>query len=243
MADTPNPEFRAGGSQSAEDLARDVLITRVVDGEASSADWKTLAELAAADQRVWAELAEQQQAHDELSRAVEIATAPADAVDLSDLDDHLRAPNSMERRLRIVGTWGGWAAAAAVALLWTTGLNPTEPVSDDLGEQAGLVRIGDSPEEAFDRYLAAGRADGSVVAEIPDRVVRSVRPLETGQLEVTYVRQVIERRMVDEAYRRALDEFGRTVELPVPVARPAPAASPAPGVPSAPLPPRAPRAF
>ncbi len=230
MADTPNRD----SNQSAEDLARDVLITRVVDGEASSADWKTLAELAASDQRVWAELADQQQAHDELSRAVEIATAPADAVELSDLDDHLHAPNSMERRLRIVGTWGGWAAAAAVALLWTTGLNPARPMSPDLGEQAGLVRIGDSPEEAFDRYLAAGRAEGSVIAEIPDRVVRSVRPLESGQVEVTYVRQVIERRTVDETYRRALDEFGRTVEVPVPVA-PAPTPSPAA--------PRAPRAF
>ncbi|MEQ8768925.1 MAG: hypothetical protein RIB60_00295 [Phycisphaerales bacterium] len=230
MADTPNRD----DTQSAEDLARDVLITRVVDGEASSADWKTLAGLAATDQRVWAELAEQQQAHDELCRAVEIATAPADSVELSDLDDHLSAPNSMERRLRAVGTWGGWAAAAAVALLWTTGLNPTEPMAGDMGEQAGLVRIGDSPEDAFDRYLAAGRADGTVVAEIPDRVVRSVRPLESGQVEVTYVRQVIERRTVDETYRRAMDEFGRTVEVPVPVAPAPPAAAAAP---------RAPRAF
>lgn len=234
MADTPNPNLDAGFDQSPEDLARDVLITRVVDGEASSSDWKTLSELAATDQRVWAELAEQQQAHDELSRAVEIATAPADAVELADIDAHLNTPNSMERRLRILGTWGGWAAAAAVALLWTTGLNPNTPVADDLGEQAGLVRIGDSPEDAFDRYLAAGRAEGSVVAEIPDRVVYAMRPLETGQIEVTYARQVLERRIVDEAYRRAMDEFGRSVEVPMPVA-------PAPAI--APIRPAVPRAF
>ncbi|GJM19356.1 MAG: hypothetical protein DHS20C14_15690 [Phycisphaeraceae bacterium] len=210
--------------QTPESLARDVLITRVVDGEASGGDWRTLAGMAASDQTLWAELAEAQQSHDELTRAVEIASAPAESVELSDIDAHLAPNNPMEHRLATVGKWGGWAAAACVALLWITGLDPTAGPNADTGNQAGLVSIGDTPEDAFDRYVRAGQEQGTVVREIPDRVVYAARPLETGQVEVTYLRQVLERRIVDETYRRASDEYGRTVEVPTRVRRAPPSA-------------------
>lgn len=205
-----------------DDFARDVLIGRVVDGEACPDDWKALADLAARDQRVWAELAGAQRQHDALTRAVDRAVAPADGVEMPDFTPHA---NPAQHRLRLASSWGGWAAAAVVILAWTTGLElPTGSIDGAPAQTAGFVRIGDSPEAALDRYLDAGRATGTVVREIPDRVVYETRPLESGGVEVLYLRQILERRIVDEVYRRAADEFGRSVELPV--ERPAPALSP-----------------
>ena len=202
-------EQRGGGGY--DDFARDVLIGRVVDGEASPEDWRALADLASRDQRVWSELALTQRQHDALTRAVELATAPAEAVEAPDYAEHRGTPAG---RLRLVSAWGGWAAAAALVLVWTTGLRVTSGPGGG-AQTAGLVSSGASTEDAFDRYLDAGRQRGTVVRELPDRVVYQTQALESGGVEVLYLRQVLERRVVDGVYRRSADEFGRAVEVPM----------------------------
>lgn len=197
-----------------DDFERDVLIGRIVDGEATPDDWRHLAALAAQDQSVWADVAETQRTHDRLTRAVDLATAPADYVELPAfrvVDDH-----PVQHRLNLVSRWGGWAAAAALVLVWALGPRPLiNPGSPNAGgpQTAGLLPSL-TPEQAFDRYVDAGKQSGQVVKELPDRVVYSTRPLDDGSIEVLYLRQVLERRVVDEVYRRAADEFGRTVEIP-----------------------------
>lgn len=191
---------------------RDVLIGRIVDGEASPEDWQRLATMAAGDQAVWAEVADTQRAHDALARAVERITAPADFVDLPS-PGHA-GENPVQHRLNLVSRWGGWAAAAAIVMVWTLGLRPPQtPVGQgERPQSAGLVSW--TPDEAFSRYVDAGKQSGQVVQELPERVVYDTRPLESGGFEVLYIRQVLERRVVDEVYRRAADEFGRPVEVP-----------------------------
>lgn len=197
-----------------DDFERDVLIGRIVDGEATPDDWRHLATLASQDQSVWADVADTQRTHDRLARAVDQAIAPADYIELPAyrvVDAH-----PVQHRLNLVSRWGGWAAAAALVLVWALGprppVNPGSPNAG--GEQTAGLLPSWTPEQAFDRYVDAGKQSGQVVKELPDRVVYSTRPLDDGTLEVLYLRQVLERRVVDEVYRRAADEFGRPVEIP-----------------------------
>jgi len=201
-----------------DNVERDVLIGRIVDGEASPDDWQRLATMASGDQSVWADVTDTQRAHDTLTRAVDRATAPADYVELPAfrvVDDH-----PVQHRLNLVSRWGGWAAAAVLVVAWSVGVRPPapNPAANPAGPvEASLLPSSWTPEQAFDRYVDAGQKSGQVVRELPDRVVYDTRPLESGGLEVFYIRQVLERRVVDEVYRRATDEFGRPVEVPAPV--------------------------
>jgi hypothetical protein len=84
--------------------------------------------------------------------------------------------------------------------------------------------------EAFNEYLAKGKQTGLVVGEVPARVLIEARPMKSGGYEVTYLRQVLERRRVRELSPLATDEFGNMVPLPAtPVAVPIQGNPPATG--------------
>jgi len=197
---------------------RDVLISRVVDGVATSEDWTTFRALAAHDASIWTELADTQHLHESVCDSVHYATKIADGVELPGgiIDDQpLRA------RLDLVSRWGGWAAAAAILLVWFFGA-PVSSHSTDTqdGPLAGLVDVGmlldqAPPNQAFDQYLAAGQSNGQVVGEMPEQIVIETRPMPDGTIEVLYLRQIIERQIIDHAYRELQDESGNSVPVPV----------------------------
>jgi len=215
-----NHETDAMLDELLPDSARDLLISRVIDGRASSADWDRFRAIAAHEPTIWCELADTQSqheaVHDELSGAIAIADAvdlPAGYID----DTHTR------QRLSLVSKWGGWAAAAALLVMWSLG-TPNLPIGSDgtpiqtgtlIPNVAGIGLNDAEPEQAFEQYLSAGQKSGRVIAEMPEQVVVETRPMPDGTIEVLYLRQIIERRVIDQAYRQVRDESGNTLAVPV----------------------------
>ncbi|KAA0213736.1 MAG: hypothetical protein DYG94_09225 [Leptolyngbya sp. PLA3] len=188
---------------------RDLLISRVIDGRAGGGDWQSLRALAQSDPDVWQDLEETQQMHESLSAEVERACAVAECVEL---DAHQHQAG-LSRRLSIAGAWGGWLAAAAVGLAWTVGV----PLGTDGSSVVGsvvpapgpeYVRI-DTPEDALRTYLDRGRDDGSVLGQVSDPRVLETRALPDGSgVEVLYVREIVERRLIEQVFRLSQDEAG-----------------------------------
>ena len=207
----------------------DLLISRIVDGEAADGDWNTFRSMAEREPSLWRELAEYQRDQSELSAVVASAIRIADGVE-APVDEEMG--RRFSDRTRLIGTWGGWAAAAAVAVVWFTGgLNNREPSAPS--NAAGLVNLDKlkpqdvvdnyvkegkiTPQYLYDSYLDAGKETGRVVGEVPDRVLITARPMKAGGgFEVIYVRQIMERARVKELSRfgTAHDEFGNPISVP-----------------------------
>lgn len=205
-------------------LDRDLLISRVVDGRASSDDWTALDRLARADAVVWAELAQAQREHALLAGAVAEEVSRAERVELP---GHHAASYKLSSRIRSAGAWGGWAAAAAVALAWMGGLPATQTGGlQPAGGEASLSPFG-TASDALNAYLDLGKKDGTVIQQLPGKVlVEDPRPAADGQgFEVIFIRQIVERERVPDLYRFSRDETGGLTPVPVQVRR---AARPSP---------------
>ncbi len=203
---------------------RDELIGRVIDGEASESDWQSLRALAQADPSVWSDLTATQRQHELLADMVDEVGTIADGVEIP-AGELMTPAERFQRKMDGVRAWGGWAAAAAVVLVWFTGL--PAPIAGGEGAaptQASLVPtpvIASTPDEALSRYLDAGREAGTVIGVMPDKRVIESRPLADGSgVEVLYVRQILEREFVpaDQVFKVGRDEFGARSIVP---ARPA----------------------
>ncbi|MEM9372659.1 MAG: hypothetical protein AAGA55_03365 [Planctomycetota bacterium] len=199
---------------------RDLLISRVIDAEASADDWSAFRTLAESDPDVWRDLADAQQQNEVLGEAFRETIHVADSVDLPEL---IADDRPFQRRLDSIGRWGGWAAAAAVLLVWSTGFRGTAP-GQGLGVQGagymgGPALAEASPDQAMERYIEAGRRAGSVVGEVPDRLVIETIPQRDGSIEVVYLRQIVERRITDQVYRESMTDSGATVPVRIPAAQ------------------------
>ncbi len=192
------------------EIERDILLGRVADGEASPEDWTAFRAMAEADPTLWRELAELQRDGAELSSAVGRAIAVADTVE-APVDEHLAG--RLRERFALIRMWGGWAAAAAVALAWGTGLR-----SETGGPNvAGIGAVGpaaSTADDALKMYLDKGQKSGMVVGEMPSKVLLETRPLADGSgYEVLYVRQIVERARVNQLFRPTSDELGGVTPL------------------------------
>jgi len=209
-------QSKSRSTMSPENSAhlRDLLISRVIDGSANPEDWSAFRVLASSDAEVWTDLSDAQREHEALCEVMHAASAIADGVDLPGGSG---SPLVFESRVSSAARWGGWAIAAVVLLGWFTGaitMNPSH--SDDGMNTAGLLPLGQaSSEQAFGQYLEAGQNNGRVVGEMPNQIVVETRPMVDGTIEVIYLRQVIERRVLDRAYREVVDEFGNPSVVPV----------------------------
>lgn len=218
---------------------RDVLIGRIIDGEATGQDWaefrQIVGQIGGDDQSVFAEIAELQ---DLRRRTMDIVEQAGDLADTVGLPVHMHPRVSPARRLRAAGVWGGWAMAAMVALAWTLGLRPGDPIlfSGSNGSRAGLgAGVIDSAGEALQKYLDLGKQSGSVIGELPSGIVLGKEPLSDGSgYEVLYIRPIVERVIVRDVYRQVQTESGQIQIVPAPIA---PAVQTAPAqTPSAPRP-------
>lgn len=196
-------------------IDRDILITRVLDGEATPEDWAAFRALAARDQSVWAELADAQQDRAELASALAEAIAVADRVE-APIDAH--AGERFNARLRTGAAWLGWAAAATLAVgafVGRGGLGTAPAPASDGAQQAGLFPI-NSAEDALKVYFDKGQQTGRVLGELPDRVLLSSQPLPDGSgFSVVYLRQIVERQEVPDLFRMGVNEAGQRVPVQI----------------------------
>jgi hypothetical protein len=197
-----------------EATERDMLISRIIDGRATSTDWRLLDAEGTHDPSVWRELAHAQRDHQALCAAMDRASSIADAVELPpDSAANYRFPGVAGG----VRAWAGWAAAAAILIVATSRgvFSPSvEPVVG--GNQAGLLSgIGtasaDTAAAAWDRYMDVGAREGRVVRELPDKVMVETRPATDGTgYDVYFVRQILERVRVADLYTGVTDEAGNS---------------------------------
>jgi len=184
----------------------DILISRIVDGSAEPADWAELESIAETEPEALRRLAEAQRREADLRAALGEALNEADEVDLP--LGHTTTVFTFRTRLQ---SWTGWAAAAALALAWLTagGMLRTPP-------SAGSQVAGWTPgtaDEAYEQYQVMGLAEGRVLGELP-KVLIQVERLESGQAEVTYLRRVLERRLVTDVLEPTVDTQGRPALKP-----------------------------
>jgi hypothetical protein len=186
----------------------EVLMSRLADGEATARDWESFKTVADRDPTLWREMAEYQRDHAELSQMVQAAIAVADAVDAP---AHAHMEQRMTDRLRIFGAWGGWAAAAAVGLMWVVGQSALTAQPGMERNTAGLIN---TPGEFLKGYLEKGKATGQVVGEMPDKILVETRPVTDGAgYEVTYIRQIIERTIVPDLFTFGVNDAGQPVPI------------------------------
>lgn len=244
-----SPDATDGGSPPKDITAalveREALISRVLDGEASGADWLLFRELAAGDPAIWRELSDARASWESLAEAVDAAVGP-----VAEGPRAVVLPQPPPPRVTVLGPralrqWGGWAAAALMALAWvganTVASSPAEGTpdsliagrADDPATNGGLPRPGDAAKQmtagvpgaglldadaAWRRYLEAGNETGRVVGELPQQRVVSTRPLlGSDDVEVLYVRQVLERVVVpqNQAFTVQIGDDGTPVRVPI----------------------------
>jgi hypothetical protein len=126
-------------------------------------------------------------------------------------------PDHHEQHLHARGrrfmTWGGWAAAAALGLAYLGGFVPRAP--EFSGNQASLGPTFHTPEQALAAYYEQGQKLGTVVGEVPQKVLLQSNPVEGGQgYEVVFVRQIVERARVPSLYSMGSDELGNPAPVP-----------------------------
>ena len=199
----------------------DILISRVVDQEATVADWNSLESRAAGEPAVWRDLGAALRLNQELIGEVRTATDVAERVTLdegafSELRS-VQATMSIAGRVRKLGAWGGWIAAGLLVLV----MNRAGPIAgnDPVGNQAGLSL---APADYLSNYLSSGKREGSVVGEMPRKLLLDTTPAEDGGTYVLYVRQIVERMKVDDLYRISVDGLGNPtpVKLPAEIVTP-----------------------
>lgn len=205
---------------SAELTRQELLLSRVVDGEASDAEWNEFraiadGQIAPGAPLTWRDLAESQRTQALMSAAVGDELVAAERVEAP--APHLRLVGGPALRQAVA--IGGWmAVAAAVLLAWANGwmarpLGPNGP-----GSQASILptipagyELIESPEDGRRAYLTKGKESGRVLEELPQLVLVQARPKpgEPGIYEVVYLRQFLERAEVTDPRRFGQDEAGR----------------------------------
>lgn len=197
----------------------ELLISRIVDGEATPGDWAAFRSQAEREPSLWRDLAEAQRVQGEL---VDEVGAQLSVVNMVDVPVHSEMVRQLSNRFRLVGMWGGWAAAACVGLMWANG----NVGGSGGGSQANLVP-GLTRTDALNAYLDKGQQEGVVIGELPEKMLVSATPVtdSTGTTidgyQIVYVRQIMERTTVKDLYRFGADEAGEPRPVKVEIRRPA----------------------
>ena len=191
----------------------DVLISRVVDAEATSGDWEALGQIAVRDPEIWERLAQAQYLEAKLREAVDVAETVAEEVELSFLQSERPKSRWSHRLVRA----GGWAAALLMAVLWwTVDESPDVESPSDGAPTKHQTAVDRDSDSIYSEYVRRGLEEGRLVQELP-RLVMSTK--STGQegsdVEVVYMRRLLERVVVDNFFRLGIDDRGHPVSVPV----------------------------
>ena len=201
----------------------DILISHLIDGEATGEEWAELEQLAEQDMHLWREIAVAQRDHLALQCVVDEGVAHAEIIDVP---VRLRKTIVRENTIEVnpilhtitnrLHAWSGWALAAMVMLAFGaqflslgnghSGLNSP----DRRGQRAGIL-ANLTADEALDSYMSKGKESGTVIGVLPTHVLVETRPMPEGSgYEVTYLRRILERTIVPDLYEiSGQDERGR----------------------------------
>lgn len=181
-----------------------LLISRIVDGDAGEPEWTEFETLAIRQPLVWRELAEAQRDHAALVRGVSSALALAEATPLPSSREAFNFQghaDKFQQRLHRLSAWAGWAVAAVVVLAFTPLGRPFQSSPPQSGLQTTGWNI-NTADDALDAYKKLGGESGRVLGEMPTRVMVQSTPVPTGQgYEVVYLRQIVEKVIVADLYQ------------------------------------------
>jgi hypothetical protein len=192
----------------------DRLISRIVDRHAEPGDWSSFADLARVEPAHWEQLLSTLRTDGALRTALGAALQAADRVET-------QAPVTVLGRWR---QWSGWAAAAMLALTWSLASTASDhgsvqgatpaPSAGPLVSQATSPLPGSQPAPVT-AQPAQPVSGTPVFDELPLRLV-GTRPGPQGRgVEVTYVRPIVERTVVDGVYSVGTDELGRPMPVSI----------------------------
>ncbi|MDY7110456.1 MAG: hypothetical protein SYC29_17640 [Planctomycetota bacterium] len=199
------------------EIEKDLLISRCVQGEACDEEWDRLVALAAEEPRVRRELGRAQRDQRSLAELMESAGAVAERVGLpagagGEASSAAREGAGVHPFPR-VPAWLGWAVAAVILLAWATHLGPASNAPQGGPDTTPTTNVAGFPtaRDAFQSYLDKGREEGIVLSEQPRRVIVQTRPAPSGEgFEVIFVQQIMERAVVPRLYHYGgEDEYGR----------------------------------
>lgn len=201
------------------------LIDLLVADEIRPQEWEDLEFHATGTPALWREIAVAQYERDRFNRALNDAAHGADLIELPGMDALPGSePASVDStyRLRQWNQWAGWALAAVLVLAFAVRFStPTDGNGTVHRPAGGAANI--MPSEALNQYLTVGRENGSVMGEMPRKVLLQTRPLTEGSgYEVIFIRQIVERTEVPDLYQYAgQDELGQPtlVRLEQPIRR------------------------
>ncbi|MFT3683372.1 MAG: hypothetical protein QM783_00360 [Phycisphaerales bacterium] len=215
----------------------DVTLSRLLDGRGKAADWRRLREAIAADATTWDRVIGCATDQDGLGALVAdagdragnielgFATTAPNAESPSDslrIDHHRADGRRSDRAVRSARL--GWLVAACMALgLVSVALRPRNaaPMNNAGGNTAGFSLDKMTASDFMNGYKERAEKDGTLVAEMPQRVVLESRATPDGKgHEVLYLRQFIERAVVDDLYKFGVDESGRPVMVPASLEKP-----------------------
>lgn len=215
---------------------QDVVFSRLLDGRGRAADWQRLREATAGDagNAAWDRLIGNAGDQDLLGEAVGLAGDRAGDTDLhramnEALPVTLPLPSAQGRRAdrAVRAARLGWLVAACMALgLVSLSLRPNGGggVGTQGANLAPFSLENLSSNDLMNGYKARAAKEGTLVGELPQRVVIETRPSADGKgYEVLYMRQFIERAIVDDLYKLGTDETGRPVMVPTSMTKTKPA--------------------
>ena len=181
-----------------DDHDGEILVGRIIDGEASEQDLERFEQLAAIQPTLWRELAMRQRDMTLLAERVVTETMRADEVELPAI-----APRHAGRsRPGWFVAAVGWAALFVVAAAWWS--LGTRPATDGMGEPRGIPASTTlSPEEHLQRYLEADYVTGTMPA-----VLLEVQQLSDGRLAFHYLRRIEEHAFVEPDVDVPVDASG-----------------------------------
>lgn len=213
---------------------QDVVFSRLLDGRGKAADWQRLREATTGDagNAAWDRIIGSAGDQDALGEAVVLAGECADLTDLQrakneTLPATLTLPSAQGRRAdrAVRAARLGWLVAACLALgLVSVSLKSRMNAGAQAPITAGISLDSLSSNDLMNGYKARAAKEGTLVGELPQRVVIETRPSTDGKgYEVLYMRQFIERAIVDDLYKLGTDETGRPVMVPtsMPTTKPA----------------------
>ena len=175
----------------------DVLIGRLIDGEASTTDRLRFDDLAAGRPSLWRRLALRQEESVILTAAVAEATHAAAR---RELPRRWLVPNGVSWTLAL----SGWAAVIIVAVSWGVvalsngDVNPTVIEARDI-----------SPEEHYRHYMSAPYVLGDMQPQVLE-----VEELSDGRVAVHFVRRIEEVAFLDPNRELPVDDSGELTSDP-----------------------------
>lgn len=172
------------------DATHEQLIARLIDDPSNADAWQAFEQASVDEPTLWRDLAESQRCQAALSDAVNSATSVAMFVDTP-------PQQGVVGRL---GSWSGWGVAAIVTfmLFWSIAAPNTDetPMGGTDIQTAGWTT-----DQFKDMYLQRGQEEGTVIRELPTKVLLEATPVEVGgarQFTVVFIRPILERRTVGD---------------------------------------------